>query len=65
MGAKEYLKDKAIYFQFDDFANFEKVILDTWNNTPKNDIKHTKKFFQDLTLDKMVDKMVYRMVSLK
>ena len=61
MGAKEYLGDKAIYFKHNDFEDFERVVVDTWNNTPKLNPKQTKNSFNHLKLDKMVGKMILRL----
>ena len=65
MGAKEYLKDNAIYFKHDSYEDFERVVLETWNNTPKIDIKKVRKDFEDFTIEKMVSKMVKRLEVLK
>lgn len=61
MGAKEYLGDNGIYFKHDDYEDFERVVLDTWNNTPVLDIVKTRKDFKELTIEKMVKKMVTRL----
>ena len=65
MGAKEYLGDNAIYFKHDSYENFEKVILNTWNNTPLLDTAETKQIFNHLTVEAMVEKMIERMEAIK
>lgn len=64
MGAKEYLKEQAIYFKHDSYEDFEKTVLETWNNTPKLKLENTREFFNDLTIEKMVEKMIGRMEKL-
>jgi hypothetical protein len=65
MGAKEYLGNNAIYFKHNDYKDFERVVVDTWNNTPVLNPDETKKIFNHLTIENMVDKMIERMEFLK
>ena len=65
MGAKDYLGDKGIYFKYDDYENLKKVLKETWDNPPKLDLKETRKAFDHLDIDIMIDKMIDRMNVLK
>ncbi len=61
MGAKDYFGDKAYYYKHDSFEDFERVILEMWNNTPKLDIQKCRELTNKYTLDKMVREMVERL----
>ena len=64
MGARDYFGDKAIYFD-DTYESLKEVVKQTWENTPKLDIKECKKFTDKYSLDIMVSKMIKRLEALK
>lgn len=65
MGAKDYFGDKANYYKHDSFEDFERAVLDMWENTPKLDIKDCRKITNELTVENMVSKMYNRLLELK
>ena len=66
MGAKDYLGDRAIYFNDDSYDDFKRVIKETWENTPKLDVEDCRKYVDSLpSKEDMVDNMINRFRVLK
>ena len=65
MGGRDYLQDKAIYFNDSSYEDFKSVIKETWENTPVLDLDECVKFTdQHPSLDQMVDNMIDRLKAL-
>jgi len=64
MGARDYLGDKAIYFNNNSYEDFKETISDTWENTPTLSLKMCREVTNQYTLDKMVDEMCANLNSL-
>jgi glycosyltransferase involved in cell wall biosynthesis len=64
MGAKDYFGDRAYYYKHDSFEDFERVVLELWNNTPKLDISKCRELTNQYTLDRMVRQMYNRLEKL-
>jgi len=61
-GARDYLGDMGIYFNDNSYEDFKQTIKETWENTPKLDIKDCERFCSaHPTLDGMVDNMLNRL----
>ena len=66
MGAQDYFENKAIYFNDNDYEDFKRVIKETWNNTPKLNLKECEKFCNSHpSVSDMVDKMIERLEHIK
>ena len=64
-GVRDYLGDKAIYFNDDSYEDFKSVIKETWENTPVPDLQECREFCRNHpSLDDMVDAMVKRLYAL-
>tara|TARA_R110000851_G_scaffold325460_1_gene493429 strand:- start:2061 stop:2936 length:876 start_codon:yes stop_codon:yes gene_type:complete len=64
-GVRDYLGDRAIYFNDDSYEDFKATIKDVWDNTPVLDRKECEDFCrQHVTLDQMVDQMIERLEEL-
>ena len=65
-GARDYLGDRAIYFDDNDYEDFKRVIKETWKNTPKLDLENCKEFCASHpTIEDNVDFMIERMRIIK
>ena len=65
-GARDYLGDRAIYFNDNSYEDFKKTIKETWENTPKLDLKDCEKFCSSHpTIEDNVDMMIERMKIIK
>ena len=65
-GVKDYLGDRAIYFDDNSYEDFKRVIKETWENTPKLNIDECKEFCrQHQTLEQNVDAIIDRLKMLK
>jgi len=65
-GAKDYLGDKAIYFDDNSYEDFKRVIKETWENPPQLDLKECEAYCDTHpTLEETVDVMIARMQILK
>ena len=65
MGGRDYLQDKAIYFNDESYEDFKSVIKETWENTPVLDLDECIRFTdQHPSLDQMVDNMIDRLKAL-
>ncbi len=65
-GAQDYLGDRAIYFDDNNYEDFKRVIKQTLDNTPKLDIEDCRAFCNSHpTIEDNVDFMIDRMKSLK
>lgn len=61
-GVRDYLGDKAIYFNDNSYEDFKSVIKETWENTPVLNIKECREFCKNHpSLDDMVSAMVERL----
>lgn len=61
-GAKDYLGDKAIYFNDNSYEHFKKTIKETWENTPSLNIDECRDFCKSHpTAEDNVDFMIERM----
>jgi len=64
-GVRDYLGDRAIYFNDNNYEDFKAKIKETWENTPVLDRKECEEFCkQHPTLDDMVDQMIERLEAL-
>ena len=65
-GVKDYLGDKAIYFDDNSYEDFKRVIKETWENPPHLDLKECEAYCDTHpTLEETVDVMIARMLALK
>ena len=65
-GARDYLGDRAIYFDDNSYEDFKRVIKETWDNTPTLNRKECEEFCDaHPTKEDMVDQMIERLQSLK
>lgn len=65
-GARDYLRDKAIYFDDNSYDDFKRVIKETWENTPVLDVKECKNYTNTLpSIEDMVNNMIKRLEVLK
>ena len=65
-GAIDYLGDRAIYFDDNNYENFKQIIKETWNNTPQPDLEDCINFCNNHpTIDDNVDFMIERMNIIK
>ena len=65
-GVRDYLGDKAIYFDDNSYEDFKRVIKETWENTPKLDLKECEAYCATHpTLEETVDVMIGRLEALK
>ena len=61
-GVRDYLGDKAIYFDDNSYEDFKKTIHETWSNPPKFDINECLEFCkQHPSIEDNVDFMIERM----
>ena len=65
-GVRDYLGDRAIYFDDNSYEDFKRVIKETWENTPKPDLNECRDFCkQHPTLEQNVDAIIDRLKLLK
>jgi hypothetical protein len=58
MGGKDYLKDYATYFQWDDFDDLVAKMKDMWENRRKLDLEEVRSYMRkELAHDKMISDM--------
>jgi hypothetical protein len=66
MGASDYLDESLIYFDDNNYEDFKRVIKETWENTPKLNLKECQQFCNSHpTIEDNVDFMIKRMNILK
>ena len=66
MGARDYLGDKAIYFNDNSYEDFKATIQTTWENTPVLDVKTCREHADTIpTLEAMVEQMIERLTLLQ
>jgi len=60
-GARDYLGDRAIYFNDNDYEDFKRVLKETWDNKPTTDIKECQDFCKTHpSIEDNVDFMIER-----
>jgi hypothetical protein len=65
-GVRDYLGDRAIYFNDSSYEDFKRVIKQTWENTPSTDLKDCKDFCsKHPTIEQNVEFMIERISNLK
>ncbi len=65
-GVRDYLGDRAIYFDDNSYEDFKRVIKETWENTPKPDLDDCRAFCDaHPTLEETVDVIIERLEYLK
>lgn len=65
-GVKDYLGDRAIYFDDNSYEDFKRVLKETWDNTPQLDLEDCQSFCAaHPTKEDMVDNMINRIKILK
>ena len=65
-GVRDYLGDRAIYFDDNNYYDFKRVIKRTWENTPQLNLKECEEFCNaHPTLEETVDVIIERLEYLK
>ena len=65
-GVRDYLGDRAIYFNDNSYDDFKRVLRETWENTPHPDLKDCEAFCaKHPTLEQNVDAIIERLSALK
>ena len=61
-GVKDYLGDRAIYFDDNSYEDFKRVLKETWDNTPVTNLDDCRAFCAaHPTKEQMVDSMIERL----